>query len=267
MFSIVDRQGFLVNPCSPGAIESVWWPTVEATIGEYRQRYADLVSVYIRGSVASGTATAGFSDLDAVAVLQGEHDIDRDWCAAADRRVLARHRCASEVTFSITSLESAVNDRKTGFFLKSHAALVFGEDVAQRIEPYRVDRDAVTHLFNLRQDWETCERARQDADVGLSNLLLRRLVKRIVRSGFELVAQREQKYTRDLDLCSSSFARYYPSRAQDMTSIASLLVGADPLVEASTLPDMVQWLAAEAQGVYPGHVVSVTYIDDLGVDG
>jgi disulfide oxidoreductase YuzD len=51
-----------------------------------------------------------------------------------------------------------------------------------------------------------------------------------------------------------------------MTSIASLLVEADPLVEASTLPDMVQWLAAEAHDVYPGHGVSVTYIDDLGVD-
>jgi hypothetical protein len=247
-------------------IDPVWWPTLEATVGEYQQRYSDLISVYLRGSIPSGTATPGFSDVDAVAVLQGEHDIDRDWCTVADRRVLARHRCASEVTFSITSLESAVNDRKTGFFLKTHALVLFGKDVAQRIEPYRVDHDAVTHLFNVEQDWATFERVSRGDDPGLASLVLRRLIKRIIRSGFELVAEREQRYTRDLRLCSATFASYYPARAQDMAKVATLLVDGDPAAELPVIRDMVGWLAGEAEVVYPGHVTTVTYIDDLGVD-
>jgi hypothetical protein len=266
VISVPDSRGFLVNSCSVEAIESTWWPTVEATVGEYRQRYSDLLSVYIRGSVASGTASSGFSDVDAVAVLESEHGIDRHWCATAERRVLAKQQCASEITFSITSRESVVNDRKTGFFLKTHAVLVFGEDVAQRIEPYRIDHDAVTHLFNLRQDWATCERVCAKGEPDVSNVVLKRMVKRIVRSGFELVAEREQKYTRDLGLCSDIFAKYYPPRAQDMAKIASLLVDADLLVQVPALRSMVEWLAVKAQVAYPDHVTSVTYIDDLGVD-
>lgn len=266
MFSVVDRHGFLVNPCSTEMIDPVWWPALDATVGEYRQRYGDLISVYLRGSIPSGTATPGFSDIDAVAVLEGEHRIDRDWCAAADRRVVARHQCASEVTFSITSLESAVGDRKTGFFLKTHAVALFGEDVAQRVEPYRVDRDAVTHLFNLEQDWATFERVSRDDDPALADLVLRRLIKRVVRSGFELIAEREQRYTRDLRLCSDTFASHYPSRARDMAKIATLLTDEDPAAELPLIRDMAEWLTGEAQVAYPGHATTVTYIDDLGAD-
>jgi len=50
------------------------------------------IGIYLRGSVAKGTAVAGVSDIDTFAVIFGEREaIDRSWIAAFQQRMAVQY--------------------------------------------------------------------------------------------------------------------------------------------------------------------------------
>jgi hypothetical protein len=84
------------------------------------------------------------------------------------------------------------------------------------------------------------------SDAELMRRRCRWLAKKIVRAGFELVAQQEQAYTRDLFPCWEAFARHHPAHATAMQQVLAMAV------EPSSEPDQIRaamalgtWLLAE----------------------
>lgn len=61
-------------------------------------------------------------------------------------------------------------------------------------------------------------------------------MKRVVRTGFELVMARTHKYTRDLYPCYKEFSKYYPKRKNEMRKALQLcIVPTDNVKEISFL--------------------------------
>jgi hypothetical protein len=67
-----------------------------------------------------------------------------------------------------------------------------------------------SHLLNLELDLTTVRCAIDGASEVFARKLVLRLVKRVLRAGLELVANREQEYTRDPRMCCELFGQYYP---------------------------------------------------------
>ena len=74
------------------------------------------------------------------------------------------------------------------------------------------------------------------------------LTKVVIRAGFELVMEREQRYTTSLYYCYQSFAKYYPQKASLMEHALRLYLN-----PSSTLNDLTQlahnlcdWLVRES---------------------
>jgi Nucleotidyltransferase domain len=64
-FLPLDAEGYLVNPCRRDVIAPPWSDAVTAIQSAYLHHHADrLHSIYVRGSVARGTAREGLSDID-----------------------------------------------------------------------------------------------------------------------------------------------------------------------------------------------------------
>ena len=256
-----------MNLADTSKIAGLWWPLIDDLVAESRTRYLDLASVYVRGSVATGTAVPGRSDLDLVVVTRDEHEIDRAWIRQAVARTHTQHMTSVDIDLAITSVGAILTDRKSGFFIKTQSALVYGEDFARRIAPYRIDADAFSHLFTLELDLKTVRQTLDDGSEELTRTLIFRLVKRVLRAGLELVAEREQVYTRDPPLCSEVFGRYYPERSTKMYEILGYMSGgfADSASALERIEALIGWIARERTRIYPRELPKIAFIDDLGV--
>ncbi|MEV8305783.1 nucleotidyltransferase domain-containing protein [Streptomyces flavidovirens] len=266
MFIPLDTDGYLTNLAESEKIGPRWRPLIESLVDEYRSRYRDLASVYVRGSVATGTAVPGRSDLDLIAVTYQEHAVDREWTQEAAVHTLSRHSTTVDIDLAITSATAVLTDRKSGFYIKTQSALVYGEDFAQRIAPYRIDTEAFSHLFNLEIDLKTVAHAVDSASDAFARTLILRLVKRVLRAGLELVAERQQEYTRDPHMCCELFGRYYPEKATAMEGILDLMSGfANPVGALESIESVIRWIAIERSRIYPLELPKIAFIDDLGV--
>ncbi|CAM5349133.1 MULTISPECIES: nucleotidyltransferase domain-containing protein [Streptomyces] len=262
----LDSDGHLVNLADIGKVGPEWRPLMMSLVEEYRSRYPDLASVYVRGSVATGTAVLGRSDLDLVGVTRREHRIDRAWVREASERTLDRHAAVVDIDLAITSVAAVLGDRKSGFYIKTQSALVHGEDLGPRIAPYRIGPEAFSHLFNLELDLKVVRDAVHDASDSFAQTLIMRLVKRVLRAGLELVAERQQVYTRDPDMCCDFFGALYPEQEPAMRGVLDLMSDFSDTADAlRRIDSCVEWMAAERSRVYPGELPKFAFIDDLGV--
>lgn len=77
------------------------------------------------------------------------------------------------------------------------------------------------------------------------------IMKRIVRTGCELVMERSQKYTRDLYPCYELFAEYYPEKSDDMYRVLELAI--NPTKDKQEIIDALEnfgdWIAQEVKNV------------------
>ncbi|RKT05895.1 nucleotidyltransferase-like protein [Streptomyces sp. 3211.6] len=266
MFIPLDADGYLINLADAEKVDRPWLPLIESLVDEYRARYPDLASIYVRGSVATGTAVFGYSDLDLIAVTYEESAFDRVWMAEAVERTLSRHSVSVDIDLATTSAKAVLTDRKSGFYIKTQSALMYGEDFAPRISPYRIDPDAFSHLFNLELDLSAVRYAMDGASEALAQTLVLRLVKRVLRAGLELFAERQQVYTRDPRTCCELFGQQYPEKAAAMWSALDLMAGStDPGECLELIESLIQWLVAERARIYPLEVPKIAFIDDLGV--
>ncbi|KAB1140001.1 nucleotidyltransferase domain-containing protein [Streptomyces luteolifulvus] len=266
MFIPLDSDGYLINLADAEKVGPQWHPLIESLVDECRSRYQDLASVYIRGSVATGTAVWGRSDLDLIAVTYQEHAFDRVWIQEAADRTLSRHSTVVDIDLAITSATTILTDRKSGFFIKTQSALVYGEDFAPRIAPYRIDADAFSHLFNLELDLKTVRCAVDGTSETFARTLILRLVKRVLRAALELVAERQQAYTRDPGMCCDLFGKFYPEKVAAMRSILDLMSElTDPDDALESIESLIRWIATERSRLYPLELPKIAFIDDLGV--
>ncbi|MFF3216337.1 nucleotidyltransferase domain-containing protein [Streptomyces sp. NPDC002886] len=266
MFIPLDADGHLVNLADAEKVERPWRPLIDSLVHEYRTRYRDLASVYVRGSVATGTAVFGHSDLDLIAVTHEDSAFERAWMAEVVERTLSRHSASVDIDLATTSVKAVLTDRKSGFYIKTQSALIYGEDLAPQIAPYRIGPDAFSHLFNLELDLATVRDAMGGASGDLPQTLVLRLVKRVLRAGLELFAERLQIYTRDPHDCCELFGQQYPEKAADMREALGLMSGStDPAEALERVESLIRWMAAERARIYPGAVPRIAFIDDLGV--
>jgi hypothetical protein len=219
----VDARGCVVNPCTREQIAEPWLGAVHTALALIRMALdASLHSVYLRGSVPRGTAVANLSDLDLVCVLSSPPPpLSRSWSATIDARIRQHHPFCAGVDLRVVSRERLMEPERSAalrFLLKTQAICIEGEDLTSQWEDVPLAQanislralpaslSAVRAFMHTHPDGEPEERLRR----------CRWIAKKIVRAGFELVAQRERAYTRDLYPCWEALSRHHPDKAHDM---------------------------------------------------
>lgn len=255
----VDAEGYLVNPCRSDLIVPPWSDVVAAVRAAYLQHLAEKVhSLYLRGSVAKGTAIPGVSDVDTFAVILGEREaIDPTWIGAF------RHRMANQFPFH-TGIElefvshQAVCDAKAArgsrFLIKTQCVCLWGEDLAPSIPPYRPGRDLAEHAFEIKQDKrQVMERLPALEGDPTVRGWCQWIMKRLVRTGFELVMEQEQAYTRDLYPCYVAFCRHFPAQEQQMKQALEWAIAPsdDKEAIAQFLDDFGAWIVKAVAEEFP----------------
>ena len=251
-FFELDGDGYIVNPASEDKIQEKWLPAVGDVKGEYLKHFDDkLHSVYIRGSVAKGEAVDDVSDIDSFAVISLTRDeIDTSWAKDFNKSLVSRYPFVTKVEISVLPIDEIENHRAFRIMLKTQSACVYGVSLADNIHPLKPNKDVIQHLQNIGREVEETMGWLQGENSGKD--IQKRcawIMKRLLRSGFELVIERSGKYTRDLYPCYTEFSKYHPEKESEMHKVLELAI--NPIGNANEIMNILdsigEWVASEAK--------------------
>jgi hypothetical protein len=252
-FIETDADGYLCNPSSFDKLQPAWLDLIESAKDTYLTHCAaQLHSIYLRGSVARGAAVPGISDLDSFAVLKpGITDADSSWEDEAIRTLQTDHPITNDIEFDLWPYEEALDRSHVySFVLKTFGLSLHGPDLTDQIEPFKPNAEIMHQVRNLAEGLAAfeAELAVETDPVEIAGAGAW-LMKRIVRSGFELVMEHEGTYTRDLYPCYATFAKYYPQQKAAMRQALEWAINpiADKAAYQAFVADFGAWLLAEVK--------------------
>ncbi|MEU1279101.1 nucleotidyltransferase domain-containing protein [Streptomyces sp. NPDC005805] len=265
----LNPAGTIAREGSPDRVPPPFAPVVAALREEFDGRFGGgrgLHGLYLYGSVPRGTARPGVSDLDALVLLDREPTA-RDRADAADLAAAldAAHPAVDGVGVLLHSAAEAMSDLERydlGFFVACLCTPLLGEDLGARLPAYRptslLARETNGDLARVLPRWRTLERETAGCETAAAGAeraaLVRRVARRIVRTGFTLVMPRWGGWTSDLELSAELFGHWYPERAGQMRRLAAVGLNGPPGVAEvaggedvlrPALDDLGPWLAAE----------------------
>lgn len=261
----VGRDGFLEKNVSKDLIQPRWRPLVEKVIEFYRSEAGEnLLSVYVRGSVAKGSAVEFVSDLDSFCITKQKFRPSDEACGRFRKLVQEEFPFCNGVELtgsSLELLEVLIAPKKRNIWqelIKTQSVCVFGKDLADQIQAFEL-KDMVAHSYWIEREIETlpskmrAAMAPNDSDDSVEQLCTW-IMKRVVRVGFEIVMLRENKWTRDLYPCFESFSRYYPEKKSVMLKAVHLAL--NPSAKSEDTLELIDefrpWLFEEIKTNVPG---------------
>ena len=218
----IDKDGFIIKKASAEKFQEKWKPVIEETKNAYIEHFGDkLHSVYIRGSVAKGEAIDGIADLDSIAVVNlPKEQIDIKWKEEFNKQIIAKYPFVKNIEIVAGTLDHALSkNRGVHIIIKTQAVCIYGDDLSDSIAKLKPGKESALHFRNLQDELQqTIDFFENGWGDNLEESLDKCswIMKRILRTGFELVMERENKYTRDLYPCYESFSKYYPNKKDDM---------------------------------------------------
>ncbi|MFP4008673.1 MAG: hypothetical protein ACLFV6_11815, partial [Spirulinaceae cyanobacterium] len=225
-FLSVDAKGYIVNDCGLNLIRDRWLDLVLAwQEGCIAALNSNLISLYLRGSIPRGLAVENLSDLDGIAIVRSEISSEQQLALESLQQELrSRFPFCTKIETQILSPEILSPASDWGIFLKTQGLNLYGVDFNPQLPPVSLGKHLISTAFQLEEDiTQTCQDIRQ---FRYSRDRLRHkcawLSRRLVRSGFELVMDREQAYTRDLYPCYLAFSRHFPEQERQMRRCLAL---------------------------------------------
>jgi hypothetical protein len=149
-----DSDGYLPQIDCSRELPLDWQPISDAAVQAYRSCLGDrLHSVYVRGSVARGTAVPGVSDVDMVALTADEVP-DGANVRLADLAVdlLSQHPIASGIELAVVPMHKFLvrpQCRSLRFAISIGGHLLSGADVRPILARPRLGPDAITHAHQV----------------------------------------------------------------------------------------------------------------------
>ena len=255
----VNKEGFFESPCSFKKIDSPWLEVLEKAKSAYLENLGEnLHSIYVRGSVARGTAVKEVSDIDTFAVLNRKvSKSDTAWIKAEQLKLNEPSSFHTGVEFGLGSLQDIIGDNanlQARFLIKLQTVCLWGEDLGLAIPEFKPGAYLASGIHNIEKnvqmaidgliDWDEPEAIKE---------MCQWIMKQIVRTGFLLVAERESTYTRDLYPSFKLFSKNYSKHQTEMETALKLAIypSSDKVMLINFLRTFGAWLIAEVSFLYP----------------
>ncbi|MBS3125654.1 nucleotidyltransferase domain-containing protein [Candidatus Woesearchaeota archaeon] len=253
-FLAMDEQGFLLNTSSEQKIVSPWDVVVrEIKLACLTNLGGKLRSIYVAGSVSHGTAVMGTSDIDLYVVVDTPlAEINTTWWNILARELRSRYPFIPKIDLLFVPYQDFLSPHRLSmakFVIKTQAACVFGEDIAQFITPYQPGERTLFQVYLIKKHIAKAKTALEhSSSVEHTQGWCTWIMKRILRVGFELVLERERKYPFTLSACYLTFARYYPAQAHEMKHALEYATNppTDPVPVLSFLNKFGPWIVEQS---------------------
>lgn len=212
----MTNEGYILNPTSMELIPSKWRPLIDLVKTTILKEFqTDLHSIYLRGSVARGSVTDRYSDLDLFVLLKQSNIRWKvaDWLEGYHENWKNEFPFvkAIEVMCSSFSENIYASNPALAMIIKTQSILLYGPAISESIPAFKPSKEMMLNYRWLEKDLQAFfAKANPQADE------VQEITKVIIRSGFEVVMERVGKYTTDLYLCYQAFSEYYPNWSSKM---------------------------------------------------
>jgi len=235
-FAPLDSNGYIINIASIRKVSSKWKKAVDYSILLLTGLYSDdLDSVYLRGSVATGDQNEHNSDLDLLVFLKRDKfEKDYEYFNSINKRVRSKYPFIERVDIIADNRKCILDNLSYQVIIKTQSVCVYGTDVCSNL-PHFTPNQAIFHVQRIKQDIVNFQNFFEEnpKDNELIKAKCKTIMKRIVRTGFELVVDQSSKYTRDLYTCYFEFIKYYPDQRKDMHK--ALMLSINPTNNVETI--------------------------------
>lgn len=221
MYEELDTRGFIMNRASRASIIPPWTDVIETVQKVYRKAFGNaLHSVYVRGSVARGTARIPVSDLDTMALVTlGRTDYAKEWSRTFEHALREVYPWVPRVEMIADPLSEVLSYRETRIALTTQAVCVGGTDILPTLPPLKPGRDVVLYAWTLHTHVTDFLAHESQWDDRQWRSRCHALMKRMLRTGAELAMERRGRYTRDLFTCYWEYAQVYPDQEPLMKTV------------------------------------------------
>ena len=237
-----DENGFILNDLSIEKIDKKWLPVLEIIVKTYQQKLGEsLISVYVRGSVARNLAIDNISDLDTFALVKPAFANQKirwqtvDFEEETFYAINEKYSFFCNLEMNIATFDDDFLASKLAMVVKTQSLLLFGQDIAKQIKNYTANEKMILNLNWLAGDL-TAFLVIKAKHFELKDC--QKIMKVILRSGFELVIERVGKFSPDLYICYRDFSKYYPKAEQEMRQALDWFL--NPILDKKILDNFVK---------------------------
>ena len=252
----LDKEGMIIPVASHDKIKERWLPLIHDFVEFSKAQHKDnLSSIFLRGSVAKGSDESGIADFDCLVIAKVKKPIDSGaWNKNSDE-LCEKYPFCAKVDTNQVSLEDIdfVDIKKAGNFwpkfIKTQAVCLYGEDFSEQIQKFSlremIHYSEFVQLFFEEKFKEFIEEDKDDPEElkGTCSWGCRILL----RSGYELVMDKEQRWTNDLYRCYEGLSKYYPEKKDLFYQTLNWALNCDATPEELTelSSSWIPWLSSE----------------------
>ncbi len=191
----------------------------------------------MRGSVARGNSVDGFSDIDVFAIV---HDLEERWTVAdwqpdLQKELQTKFPFVKEVEVMLTQYfkDFYQKNPRLAVIIKTQSLRIYGKDLNEEIPSFLPNEKMILNLTWLEEDVHDFLQKKK-----VTQKDCQAITKILIRSGFELVMEKEQKFTTDLYLCYQVFSKYFPEKEKEMREVLHLYL--NPIEDDLYLKNLVK---------------------------
>jgi uncharacterized protein len=249
-FLETDSKGYIVNPTSKDKLQKNWIPVIDDITNYYVKNYGDkLKGVYLRGSVAKGTAIEYVSDIDTFAMVDLSVDkINNKWTESAEKHLKEKFSFITGAEMAGISTNSVP---KNILIILNQSLLVQGTH--QKFPKMKISKDLAIHAPNIEKRLGAVKEnlAKMNEKEEIEDYCAW-IMKGYLRIGLEILIEKTGKYSRDLYPCYKLFSEYYPKKEKDMREV--LVLAIQPTADKDRIErissHLGEWLLSEAKKVF-----------------
>ncbi len=220
-----DENGYLISETSPEKIQKEFLPVINDSIELGKKMLGDeLHSIYLRGSAAKGELVKGISDLDFKFIIQNEPSAElKATLKAAFDELAKTHPEVIKIDQGLTSLERFNRGRNP--LNKYQTICMYGEDLSKNLPPLKPGKETRTAskvvLKDIADVLPLLENETNPAVIKKESI---KICKQIIRSAHDLVAEKLQRFTRDIYPAYEGAIQVYPEQKTLLHRIAEIAV-------------------------------------------
>ena len=221
----IDDKGFILCDCKESNIQNKWLEVIDYIISKYNDNYKDEIhSIYVRGSVATGEAVDNISDIDLIVLVKNDNFDTINFDDVKIKypfvyKLDIRYEYVSDVLYNTNKIKSIDVLR---FVIKHHSVCVYGDNIQEDISRYKFDSYFLkTHSSDMMSYLKSIKNNIFESNINTDTFSkgMSWVSKRIIRSGYQLVRDDLNVYTRDLYQCYKLFSKFYPDKENQMKMV------------------------------------------------
>lgn len=217
-----DKNGNLKSLSSWNKVENRYKKIIEDVKEVYLANINNdnIVSIYIIGSITTGNAKYGISDIDSFVLVKNEQ-VDNNWIKEESEIISQNYKCVSKVGLKVVPIEEVLKQKDVfkAFLIKTQGLCIYGEDLNYKLPKFKPDREIALPKITKFSKYikEAREAILVEDDVDKIKLLCRKYNKVLIRTAGLLVIEKTHEYSNDVNTCLSLFLKYYPEFENDLT--------------------------------------------------